>query len=434
MISLHGAAFGGHIDVMKYLIRQGSDVNKNDCRGRAPLHAAVKNDHLEVVNFLLGKGAEGTTFYGLTPLYIATQSDHIGVVNFLVSSEYNVNERNECGKSPLHAACYNGNMDIVKVLVQHNANVNEQDDDGWSPLHAAAQEGHQDIVDFLALNGADKNVKDIDGFTPLHAAVNAGHINAIEGIASCLHDPDEEETGDPRTGGHQNISNRGYVTVTLNNVDTHSRGTLTSQVDNEWEGNDCIQADITKRGAGGLSLQNLSTRTHGAEKDATDPNENEYRYQRRGDPNKEDTGHPLSGGHHSGAKHLATRGCTKKKKVKQIKEVDTKSRTGQLALKVENAEDGDDCIKADNAKRVADKPSLKNLLTRVDDDGKSGREEHNPFSHAKLKYPDIGKQDPMLHQMEAITCPATRTKDTKKKKRHGLVSPAWTSDMATQRI
>ena len=121
------------------------------------------------------------------------------MVNFLVSSGYDVNVRNERGKSPLHAACYNGNMDIVKLLVHHNANINEQDHDGWTPLEAAAQEGHQDIVDYLTLNGADMDVKDIDGFTPLHAAVNAGHRHAIEGISSGR--------------GQQDLITRGYVTV-----------------------------------------------------------------------------------------------------------------------------------------------------------------------------------------------------------------------------
>eukprot|EP00057_Strongylocentrotus_purpuratus_P015053 XP_011669527.1 PREDICTED: serine/threonine-protein phosphatase 6 regulatory ankyrin repeat subunit B-like [Strongylocentrotus purpuratus] len=307
MTPLHGAAARGHVEVVEYLIQQGSDVNKKDNTGGTAFNAAVKEGHLRAVKYLMAKGAKATRLHGKSPLHIATQYDHVDIVHFLVSNGYDVNKRNECGKSPLHAACYNGNMDIVKVLIHHNANVNEQDHDGWSPLNAAAQEGHQDIVDYLALNGADMHVRDIDGLTPLHAAVNAGHPHSIEGISSCRGDPDEEVNGFPRSGGHQNLITRGYVTITMKD--------------------------------------------------------------------------------------------------------DKNSRKRQLAYQVDN-EDGNDCTQADNAKRGADELSLKSLPTRTNDDEKGGYEEHNPFIHAKLKYPDKVEQEPMLDQMEAIKSPVTKKRDT----------------------
>eukprot|EP00057_Strongylocentrotus_purpuratus_P026850 XP_011681324.1 PREDICTED: ankyrin-1-like [Strongylocentrotus purpuratus] len=309
MIPLHVAAARGHIEVMEYLIQQGSDVNKGDAKGWTPFNAAVQYGHLDAVKLLMAKGAKLTRLYGLTALYIATQYDHMDVVNFLVFNGYDVNERRDCGKAPLHAACYNGNMDIVKLLVHHKANVNEQDRDGWTPLEAAVQEGHQDIVDYLTLNGADMNVRDIDNLTPLQTASNTAHPHAIEGISTCRRDPNEEETGDPRSGGHQNLISRGKVTVSL-------------------------------------------------------------------------------------------------------KDADTQSRTGKLASQVDNADEGNDCIIADNANRGTDEPSLKSLPTSTNDDEKGRNEERNPFIHAKLKYPGKGEQNPMLDQIEAIESPVPGGRDT----------------------
>ena len=409
-IPIHGAASGGHMKVMEYLIQQGSDVNKGDAKSSTPLNAAVQNGHIGAVKYLMTEGAKDTRFEGLTPLYIAAQYDHIDVVNFLVFNGFDVNERNECGKSPLHAGCYNGNMDIVKALVQHNANVNEQDHDGWTPLHAAAQEGHQDIVDYLTLNGADMNLKDIDGLTPLQVSANEGHLNAIEGISPCTGDLDGEETGDPRSRDHHNLIEGGNVTITIKDEYMQSRtGKLKSKVDNEEEGNDCTQADNAERGADELSSKNFSTKTHDDDKDAAHPNTNKQLSPRRGDPNAEDTGDPLSEGRFYGAKHLAT-GSYAKKKVIQIKEADKQSRTGHLASQTDNAEEGNDCTQADNTKTGADEPSLKNLSRRTHEKGGNG--EHNPFIHAKLKYPDKGEQDPMLDQIEAISSLGTMKRDT----------------------
>jgi ankyrin repeat protein len=76
---------------------------------------------------------------------IAAQCGHLDVVKFLVKQQAEVNAKNTGGWTPLHLAAQNGHLDVVKFLVEQQAEVNARlDTDGWTPLHSAAQNGYLD--------------------------------------------------------------------------------------------------------------------------------------------------------------------------------------------------------------------------------------------------------------------------------------------------
>ena len=55
--ALTDAAFNGDLDIMRSLVEDGADVN---AVGRVwnPLHAAIENDQIATVRFLLNAGAD----------------------------------------------------------------------------------------------------------------------------------------------------------------------------------------------------------------------------------------------------------------------------------------------------------------------------------------------------------------------------------------
>ncbi|XP_017839750.1 myotrophin [Drosophila busckii] len=61
---IHYAADFGHLNVLKYLIKEGADINKKDKHGITPLLAAVWEGHTDCVEYLLEKGADKN---GITP-------------------------------------------------------------------------------------------------------------------------------------------------------------------------------------------------------------------------------------------------------------------------------------------------------------------------------------------------------------------------------
>ncbi|MCX5659287.1 MAG: ankyrin repeat domain-containing protein [Planctomycetota bacterium] len=55
---LHTAAMGGDVAEVRELLEAKYPVNRRDFLGYTPLHWAVKNNHLEVVEILLSAGAD----------------------------------------------------------------------------------------------------------------------------------------------------------------------------------------------------------------------------------------------------------------------------------------------------------------------------------------------------------------------------------------
>nr|XP_054753891.1 ankyrin-1-like [Lytechinus pictus] len=182
MIPLHGAAAEGHIEVMKYLIQKGSDVNRDDEDGWTPFSAAVKNGHLEAVKHLLRKGAVQKRYDGMTPLYIAAQAGHLDVVKLLISNGADVNEVDDEGMIALHAAARKGNIEIVKYLIQQGSDVSREGNNGLTPLNAAITEGHLKVVEFFMAKGA--KCVSTESISPLYIATQYNHIEVVKFLVS----------------------------------------------------------------------------------------------------------------------------------------------------------------------------------------------------------------------------------------------------------
>ncbi|CAK9253192.1 unnamed protein product, partial [Sphagnum jensenii] len=59
------------------------------------------------------------------------------------------------GDTPLHRAAEKGHLDVVKYLVEKGADVKAANKYGYTPLHWAASSGKLDIVKYLVEKGAD---------------------------------------------------------------------------------------------------------------------------------------------------------------------------------------------------------------------------------------------------------------------------------------
>lgn len=101
---LSGAAYNGHLRVVKFLVESKADINLPDKDGWTPLCWAVCNGHLQVVKFLLELGA--SNYY--TPLGLGVGA-----------SVPSVTKTNAIPDTPLSWAKNNGHFEIIKCLEEH---------------------------------------------------------------------------------------------------------------------------------------------------------------------------------------------------------------------------------------------------------------------------------------------------------------------------
>jgi len=134
-----------NINIIKYLIEHGVDINKEDFDGETPLFGAYKKGNEIVVEYLVDHGADinkeiiNFFFKGETPLFRACESGNEALVKYSVDElGVNINKENKDGETPLYRACESGNEALVKYSVDElGVNINKENKYGETPLFYA---------------------------------------------------------------------------------------------------------------------------------------------------------------------------------------------------------------------------------------------------------------------------------------------------------
>ena len=126
-------------EVVKKMITSGFDVNTKNRGGLTALHVAVENENLEIIRFLLNRGANvnAKTKSRRTPIMMIEGGDEenaLEIFKLLTEKGADVNVLNEDKETPLMVACEDDNLELVKILLEAGANPNLKNEDGETAM------------------------------------------------------------------------------------------------------------------------------------------------------------------------------------------------------------------------------------------------------------------------------------------------------------
>ena len=153
--ALWAACTGGHLEIAKFLVSHGADVNRTTLTRSTPLRGASFHGFLEVMQFLLDRGA-------------------------------NINTPNCIGQSPLCIAAMRGELEAVRYLLEKGADVEQTTINGYTVMHLAAAKGKIEVVQLLLDNGVSPMFSPADPYKenyipcPLFLAASTGNEDTVK--------------------------------------------------------------------------------------------------------------------------------------------------------------------------------------------------------------------------------------------------------------
>jgi len=258
------ASGAGHLDIVKLLVQCGAQLNRVDNEEVCALVLAARGGHLTVLEYLLDQdwimdmrveqlGIEEAVQQALVA---AISNHHYQVTETLLELlSININLSDSLTNlTPLCAASKVGDRKLVEMLLRRNTVIDKLDTaDEQAPIHVAAREGHDDVVACLLAQGASVNRVDGRGRTALMLSAASGHAGLVELLVhhgAGLEDADKEAIT-PLTHsiihGHCEITqcllNRG---ANVNAVDCSGRSPLDVAV---YQGNSDMVDILLENGA-----------------------------------------------------------------------------------------------------------------------------------------------------------------------------------------
>ena len=161
------AASAGQLEILEYFVEEHKlTIHEN------ALRIAALEGHLETIKYLVRNGAD-IKDEGSTALLFAADHNYPDVVEYLAIKGADVEIRNN---EPLRLSCARGHLETTKRLIENGADIN-------IGFIEASAFGKVKIMEYLVKNGADIHIKND---LPLRTASEGNHTEALKYLTSLI--------------------------------------------------------------------------------------------------------------------------------------------------------------------------------------------------------------------------------------------------------
>jgi ankyrin repeat protein len=150
---MHHAANYGKIEMIKFLLKKGTDVNILNGTNCTPFMSAVYCRQFKTADFLMKQGADienvrssGRNFFMMLCLDGVNNMDQI---NYLINKGVNIHHFDNKGKNALFCAIEDYNDTLVRFLLERGLDINSENKKGISGVKFAVNENLALIIDIF---------------------------------------------------------------------------------------------------------------------------------------------------------------------------------------------------------------------------------------------------------------------------------------------
>ena len=178
---LHMATLGQQRAMIKWLIRQGADLNAENSNQETALMTACGKGDIELLDILAKYTVdlEARDGQGNTVLMKSIQQSSLAHVKVLLHRGANVNAINKQKESSVHIAASLDNISKTTLLLGRGAHINVIDSSLKTPLHIAVDLGSIEMIYLFLGYGASTSFCDLRGWTPLDYAIHNQNYEVV---------------------------------------------------------------------------------------------------------------------------------------------------------------------------------------------------------------------------------------------------------------
>ena len=180
---LHLAAAHGHAHIVKYLV-DGRDLSRKELElYNSIVHQPYYQSWVEYL--LTNEGKARRAIWEVEARDSA--EEHIALLLSSSTRFPNVDLRTSGGRTALDFAASNGDIDIVRFLLERGAEFKHQESGKFTALQAAAENGHLETVELLLTLGANVLHDTNDLADSLEHAWEQGHHDVVDLVIWCYY-------------------------------------------------------------------------------------------------------------------------------------------------------------------------------------------------------------------------------------------------------
>lgn len=143
----------GNIQCLELMVERGLILTKTDINNYGLDRFACKHDNIKFLRYLNDIANKSKEPLNTSDLILI--ANNIEIIKYLLEIGANINCQDENGRTPLIKACMYNNFEIAKLLIFKGANIDLKNNNNARALHYACYYGSSELIKYLIEHGAN---------------------------------------------------------------------------------------------------------------------------------------------------------------------------------------------------------------------------------------------------------------------------------------